>query len=577
MYYGTRGFKEMMGRITLLLVALAVAGCGQQSDDDNAELLASNKTLAVGKFQLSGSAQSGQYARQLFKVDRFLAQELARAKGWQLVESARIGELLNEFEYVPDEPSAMDGRMDRLLDGMVDKLVGEESEPTQTPAEPTIDNPADQLPKADYLLVGEMDGFDVYFDESAQTINGTVRTLQNRARRARTRLSFRVIDVRNRTWLLSHSRSIEVILPDERNAESQIDLALSAMVKEAVATIGMEETLPVRSATAPRDEETATAGATSALAATPVKVAFGGFNIFHPDVDADIGHATQADAQLINSLAATGLIRMKDLLGIASVTSELEAMISHRLKTASGLKVMEQNSGRVKALLAQQVLTDLSKGRQPGLPMGSIQGADYLVFGIIHDMSIETSKPQFVEGVAMSMGGKPRTGTSRLHLYMQDVNTGEHVLSEEVNVEKSLKGIKRVEEGVSALLTHIADESIKRFLVSLRPPEIFWVGPGGLLINHGEMAGLQIGDELPVYSKGENAIDPYTGAVMKGVGSTQVGLIKVSGFNAAGWAEATIIEGSGFHPGQPVKLAAKPSAAEIRAAEEKPAMMTPKW
>ena len=564
--------EPLMRLITIFLLALIVAGCGQNQDSPDA--LSSGKTLAIGKFQLSGSAQSGQYARQLFKVDRLLSQELARAKDWQMVESARIGELLDEFDYEAERPTKLDQRMDRLLDGVLDKMVGEQSE-EPPPNSATAPDPASQLPKADYLLVGEMDGFDVYFDDSAQSINGVARTLQNRARRVRSRISFRVIDVRNRKWLLSHSRSIEVILTDERNAESQVDLALATMVKEAVATIGEEELLPVVSATAPQSGAEAVATAATGLAVTPVKVAFGGFSIFHPNVDADLGHIDRADAQLINTLAAQGQISLKELRGIASVTAELETMISHRLKTAAGLKMMEQNSGRIKSLLAQQVLTDLSKGRQPGLPMGSIQGTDYLVFGMIHDMRMETSKPQVVEGIAMSAGGKPRKGKTRMHLYLQDVNTGEHILSEELNLELSLKGQKTVEDGLSAMLVHIADEAIKKFLVSLRPPEILWAGPAGLLINHGHMAGLQPGDELPVYSKGETAVDPYTGSVMKGVGSTQVGLVRVSGFNVAGWAEAEIVNGSDFHPGQPVKLTLM--QAEPAAVESEPTLMKPAW
>ncbi len=560
---------RLMARCGAVILLLMMAGCSEEPAQPGEQVLTS-KTLAIGKFQLTGSAQTGQYARQLFKVDRLLSEELARSRGWQMVESARINELLEEFSVVTEEP----GRMDRLLDGMVDKIVGPQgNEQTDSGSQ----QPVAGLPRADYLLVGEMDGFDVYFDDSAQTVNGVARTLQNRARRARARLAFRVIDVNNRKWLLSHSRNIEIILADERSAESQIDLALAAMVKEAVATIGQEEALQVVSATAPQGSasESVTASTTGGLTVRPVRVAFGGFSILHPNFDAEAGAFTQGALSTVKAAAVSGVMGLPELVGIKAVAPELEAMISHRLKTAAGLTVMEQDAARVKKLLAQQVLTDLSKGRQPGLPMGTLRGVDYLVFGTIHDMRMETSKPQFVEGVAMSRGGKPRNGKSRMHLYMQDVNTGENVLSQELNVDFPLQGYKSVEDGLSALLTHIADKSIANFLLSMRPLEVLWAGPGTVLLNHGQMAGLAAGDELLVYNRGQDIPDPYTGVVMKGVGSTQVGSVRISGFSATGWAEADVISGSGFVPGFPLRLTQE--SVEDAIEEESPPMMKPAW
>ena len=545
---------------------LLLIGCGQEAEEP--DVLSKGKTLAIGKFQLSGSAQTGQYARQLYKVDRLLAQELARVKQWQIVETDRINELLSESDSGSKKP----GQLDQLLNRLVNEAISEigQGEPVALQS----DDPIDELPKADYLLVGEMDGFDVYYDDSAQSIKGVTRTLQTRTRRARSHISFRVVDVKNRKWLISHSRNIEIILPDDRNAESQVDLALSTMVKEAIATIGQEETLQLASATAPQSSTTAGAAAASGTGMRPVKVAFGGFSILHPDYDAERGAFTPKGATTAISAAKVGRLSFGELMTMKSITPELEAMISHRLNTAAGLKIMEQDARRIKSLLAQQVLTDLSKGRQPGLPMGTIQGADYLVFGTIYDLRMMVTTPRFVEGVAMNRGGKPHSGKSRLHLYMQDVNTGENVLSQELNIDFSLKGIKTKEDGLAALLTHIADQSLHNFLLSLRPMEVLSAAQNMLLINHGEMAGLSVGDELLIYNKGTKVVDPYTGVTMTGVGSTQVGTARIRGFSVSGWAEADLLTGTEILPGYPIKLAT-PNAQATE--QEKPKIMKPAW
>ena len=556
-----------------LLIILLMAGCGQEESKNASSPV--GKTLAVGKFRLTGSAETGQYAQQLFKVDRLLVQEMARKEGWQVMESDRVSELMNELEY---SDSQEPGYMDALMNSMLEKATGVK-----------INKSGHQLPSADYILIGEMDGFDMYYDDSPQTINGVVRTVKTRTRKARTRISFRVVDVKNRKWFYSHSRNVEVSIPDERNAESQVDMALSVMVREAVATIGEEEVLPVVSTTALQKEADGTPVATTQQTIKPVTVAFGGFSIYHPDVSTDLNDVKNKLAgNKIDRLVEGSIISIAKLIELAPVTEELEAMITHRLKKSSGLKVMEQNTSRLKKMLAQQVLADLSKGRQPGLPMGTLKGVDYLVFGIIHDLKVEVSQAKYIDSVAMTKGGKPKTAKARMHLYLQDVNTGEHVLSEELNLEKSLIKYKTIPDALPAFMTYMADESIRRFLLSMRPMEVMWAEAGSVILNHGEMSGLRLGDILDVYSQGRNMTDPYTGSVMKGVGSTKIASIKVTTFSPSGWAEAAVVDGNGLLPGQPVKhsqrtqhpqiqLESKPAIEVAPEAKAKSKVMEPAW
>jgi len=498
-----------MKKLVLFLLVLSISACGDSQPIDR------EKTLALGKFRLTGSAENGQYARQLFKVNRLLISEVAQKEGWQVMETERISELLEELDLKTEES----GLMDNLVNKLSEEITGEK-----------IKKSSPKLPMADYLLVGEMDGFDIYYDESAQSINGVVRALNSRARKVRSNISFRIVDVKNRKWLYSQSRSFDVRIPDEGGAESQIDNALRVMVKSVVNA--MDAKL-VDEAVSPENKQmNSLAPKVSSMA--PIKIAFGGFS------------------------SATN----KKIKG--AVLSELESMIMHRLQKESGLKVLDQSMGRIKKLLAQQVLTDLSKGRQPGLPMGTLKGVDYLAFGEVHELKIETSKLRKIESLDLVAGGKAKKARARLHLYLQDVNTGENVLSEELVVNLELKDIEKEDIDIK-LFSHISDSLIGLLLTSIRPLEVVWSEAGYVVLNHGKAAGLKVGDVLEVFSLGSNRIDPYTGSVMQGIGSRKISDIKIIKFSPSGYAEGEILQGTGVLPGQKVMFKGELEVSEVSA------------
>ena len=143
----------------------------------------------------------------------------------------------------------------------------------------------------------------------------------------------------------------------------------------------------------------------------------------------------------------------------------------------------------------------------------------------------------------MYSGGK-EVALVRMHLHLQDVNTAENVVSQELNLDISIKDIESSSLKEQTILEKIADESVAYFVTSIRPLQILSISGEQIMVNHGQVAGLQVGDVLSVESNGEMRIDPYTGVVMQGVSGHQLGLIKITNFSAQGWAVAKRLESS---------------------------------
>jgi len=148
---------------------------------------------------------------------------------------------------------------------------------------------------------------------------------------------------------------------------------------------------------------------------------------------------------------------------------------------------------------------------------------------------------------------------------LQDVNTGENVLSEELVANLELEGIEK-EDVDTKLFSHISDSLISLLLTSIRPLEVVWSEAGYVVLNHGKAAGLKVGDVLEVFSVGSNRIDPYTGSVMQGIGSRKISDIKIIKFSHSGYAEGEILQGAGggsVLPGQKVMLKGKLEVSEV--------------
>ena len=466
--------------ICILAIVGMMAGCdffASLNEDDH------KKTLAVGKFKLSGSAQTGQYAMQLQGIGERLAGALAVKEGWQVVESDRITELVKEQSYSNDAD----------FTDTLSRLVGE-----KPGADTAIFDGS--FPSADYILVGEMRGLDVSYKNSPSLVGGGVKALNNRERVLRTQLSYRIVDVKSRSWFYSQDKVIEVAVLDVGSAESQIEKALNEVMAKAVVTLEVVDESASLSAKTDNQET---------VFSEPIRLAFGGLNFAKPTS------------------------RYLDV-------NELEQKLTYILNNVSGLQVINQDAKQLKQLINQQALTDFSKDRVPGLPAGTLTGVDYLVFGSIYDYSVVEKKKRYNASYDIYTGGGYDV-TLRMYLYLQDVNTAQYATNHKLELSFSLEDNKSDIDYIA--LERLSNQAISKLLTTIRPLEILHVSADSVLLNHGKYAGLNINDKLTVSSVGEVVVDKYTGSPIANVGAKKLGVIKIVSFNPVnGLASATLVD-----------------------------------
>lgn len=528
-------------------------------------------TLAIGQFRFSGSAESGQYAPHLFKLNRVIGQEFAQISGWNVLEKEYLDQAENN----------------KFLTKVWDKVFDENSTP-----------PVPKVVGADYILIGEMDGFDVSINYGG-AINQVgsekvVATVGRRSWVVRSRVSMRIVDTKNQQWLDNQVLIFEEIVADEGSAESQINAAM-ALIGEKIASsallsisgapkvaqLDQDSTIIFNRGSQhgivkgmifdlcrvdnelkdPETGEMITVSGRRYTSAEIVEVSSSSsvakyLGEILPEVG-DTGKLAQKKVDPILAAAAQRNIRVAmggfHSTGLAKVlssripglTDSLDATIGTRLGKQPGIRLVDQDASRIKQLLAQQMLTDLSKNRQPALPLGTLTGTDYLVFGNLVSLDISKLSSGLSQHEPELEDLMPTIGELHAFLYLQDVNTGENILGEEIKIKKRFKSSEQeFRKRVNILFDALAVTASKRFLFGIRPLRVAWVGLDSVLLNHGADAEIKIGDIFEAFTAGENQIDPYTGAIMQGMGAQLVGRLEVTGFSPQGWATAKCIAGN---------------------------------
>ena len=557
-------------------------GCGSDKDNKKSESDSlKEKTIIIGKFRFSGTAESGQYAPLLFKLDRLIRDEMGQNKAWKVIESDRIKDI------------------EKLLNEQKKVMSGGESKDN-------ILTNVDLPDEVQYFVVGEMDGFDlVMADAPVLRDDGQRKTaakVTGRRRVAFSRISIRLVDVKSKSWLLQKTINFEEPVQDRASAETQINKVLTVMASSIAGEIQLAEAgLPVVAAINANGTLVLNRGKTHGVRlgfqwplsrnSDPVKdpetgvvlanagYVIGNVQVIQVSEDYSVAKFTGNEPARIGDrvvakgesqsfaeprtqqvraarVAIGGFVfgpEVDTSIKNSGFCSELEALIQHRLQRSSGMKVVEQDGDNLNKLLAQQMLTDLNKGREPGLPLGTLSGVDYLLFGKIHDVKITEAKDLYLKAVEHTVkGGIPPSGSLRAHLYLQDVNTGENILSQEINLNLSLTG-KDTANSQAQLLALFANEANRQFLLGIRPLRIEAAGLDEVMLNHGKAIGLAKGVTLIAYSIGETKRDVYTGQLMEGMGACPAARLEVSDFSARGWAIARIIRGNP-QKGMPVKI-----------------------
>lgn len=549
-----------MKKLALTFLAIAVSACNEnEGTAADSPVEPTQQTIAVAPFLPSGAAASGQYALQLLNFSDVVASQIGSKEDWVVMESSRIDMLEEELRnaYFPiDQRTAESDILE-------------------------IDFEAVQVafPEADYLLLGNINGFDVI----AGRDGASTATLARRVNRFRSQIDMRVVDVHTREWLANSTLVIDEMLPDNNSAESQINDAMqlaaahitdslmlalaeeftvletakdpdigdvvsidggtnqgvragmrfSVIDQSSIALSSEIEVIESRSDTAIARVVRGTPTASSVVPASPLSSEQPG--------------TTSQRGQLIR-LALGGFYSASGNDG--SINEEFVAQISSQIKISlqnyGGFSVIEDQSQEavIEKILQQQFRDDLSRGREPDLPLGTLRGVDYLVFGMLSNAQLEEggSRTQTLFGREFT-SEEPSVVQLGGTIYLVDVVSGEYAAASNVIVDLPLEADDLTNFLTSGLGVAYGNELTAKLLTSIRPLAVLTTVNGSVILNHKNSAGLQVGDRYKVFANGQSVVDPFTNTVLDNVGATQIAEIEISAFDASGWATARVLEG----------------------------------
>ncbi|KAA3660829.1 MAG: hypothetical protein DWQ10_05825 [Calditrichaeota bacterium] len=207
---------------------------------------------------------------------------------------------------------------------------------------------------------------------------------------------------------------------------------------------------------------------------------------------------------------------------------------------------------------------------QTAAQTGKLLGVDIAVIGAVTEFGHSKGD---VGGSAkgIGVGVSSQTVTVAVDVRFVNTTTGEILAAENIRRDKKKRGLSFRKQGLSfnnrnkfdqsliGKATRDAIEDIMKLLDD-KSASLVWQGKivkadaSSVIINAGAEAGLKVGDELVVYRKGEELIDPDTG-ISLGATEAKVGKIKVTD-NSIGKGKASrcsIVSGSGYQRGDVVK------------------------
>lgn len=600
----------------LALVSVITVSC---EDKNNALEKTPEGTIAIGKFRVTGNAQSGPYALKLFKIDRFIADEFAQISAWRIVESERKNELLTERGEINNTPTRTDQFIDNGITALESKLFGEVDK-VDTPVTKEYLN---GYPAADYILVGQMDGFDFDIDRQTHLVKTqsgqeVAATLNSRAYIAQSTISLRLINVENREVVVAKRIFFRDKITSSANMESHVNEVLKRMASRLVAETLLSLAGDIQVAGINEDGTLLlNRGSQSGLKKDMVmnlkrqgewvKDPVTGDNLSKSsheigtivilsvtDKTAVVKYSG-ADRPNVEDLAvfdntefnkqdkgfqpvrmAVGTVKFSDTSPKApdakyldSLSEEIEQGLAQQLNGKLGIKIVDQESQRIRDMLAQQMLSDLNQGREPGLPLGTLRGVDYLVFMSIvrSELTLPKKETVFLEVLDQSVDQiKSGKGYIKAYVFLQDVNTAETAARTEIKIHKQFKKELTAEKAWSELVEVLLSKVNRSILTQLRPLQVLSNANNSILLNHGKEV-LKIGDVLTVFGKGETIVDPYTGQRINSVGSVQVAELNVTQFQPGGYALAELTSGTLPEVGMSVSINKKKACEETTECE----------
>ncbi|WP_321308676.1 CsgG/HfaB family protein [Marinifilum fragile] len=245
-------------------------------------------------------------------------------------------------------------------------------------------------------------------------------------------------------------------------------------------------------------------------------------------------------------------------------------MLTTALVKSGNYRVMER--AEIDRILNEQDFGQSGRvTQQSAAKMGQVLGVEIAVIGSVSEFGYKKGETGgAVKG--LGIGVSNQQAVVGVDVRMVNTNTGEIITAENVRKKKSAKGLKLRTKKLAfkdqkdfdeSLVGKAAREAIEDVVAMIdnNANNIPWQAKvitekeGVVFINSGEADGLQVGDVLAVYSKGEDLIDPDTGISLGSV-DTKIGEIKITDASVGNGkaSKCSIVQGSGFAKGNFVRM-----------------------
>jgi len=230
-----------------------------------------------------------------------------------------------------------------------------------------------------------------------------------------------------------------------------------------------------------------------------------------------------------------------------------DTMIS-RLTQTKRFQLIDRQE--VDQLLNEQLAQALAENRNTAGAMGTLKGADYIVYG---NLASITDKEKVTKLPGSLRIFKQRIGQASGNMRIVDARSGDIIESRKISVEQAIDLSVPMSEMIDKLADAYSEQVVLMLMNALYPIKAAHVSNNGIIyINRGDDGGLFVGEELDIYKSGQAIIDPDTG-VKLGVEESYVGKVVVTEVEDAR-SKGEQIEGTGIARGDLLKRTVKNKA-----------------
>jgi curli biogenesis system outer membrane secretion channel CsgG len=198
-----------------------------------------------------------------------------------------------------------------------------------------------------------------------------------------------------------------------------------------------------------------------------------------------------------------------------------DTMIS-RLAQTKRFQLIDRQE--VDQLLTEQLAQKQAVNEALPSAMGSLKGADYLVYGSLASFSTEERTDQLPNSNRIF---KSKVGVVEGNMRIVDARSGDVIESRKIVVEQKIDAAMDGKRTVVALADAYAEQVVLMLMNAIYPIKVTHVANDGTLyVNRGGDGGLFPGETLRAFRLGESIVDPDTG-IRLGREETPVGEVKL--------------------------------------------------